>query len=107
MRRLFFLGVPVDDVTIDDAVQRLDAFLDERIPRQVATINPEFVMAAQRLPQFKHVLNAADLCVPDGVGLEWGARLLRRRLRGRVPGVDLVVRLAALAEQRGSSLFLL
>jgi len=107
MKSLSFLGVRVDDVTIDQAVQLIVGFVDQGQPRQVATVNPEFVMAAQRQPEFKAVLNAADLCVPDGVGLQWASWLLRRPLHGRVPGVDLVWRLAALATERGWSIFLL
>jgi N-acetylglucosaminyldiphosphoundecaprenol N-acetyl-beta-D-mannosaminyltransferase len=102
-----FLGVRVDDVTIDEAVDVIAGFVAKRTPRQVATVNPEFVMAARRDPQFKRVLEGADLCVPDGVGLTWASRLLGRRLRGRVPGVDLVWRLAAAGADAGWRLFFL
>jgi N-acetylglucosaminyldiphosphoundecaprenol N-acetyl-beta-D-mannosaminyltransferase len=107
MSTVQFLGVRVDDVTPEEAAAAIARFIDERRPRQVATINPEFVMAAQAHPDFKRALNAADLRVPDGVGLMWGSWLLRRPLRGRVPGVDLVWRLAGLAADHGWSMFLL
>jgi N-acetylglucosaminyldiphosphoundecaprenol N-acetyl-beta-D-mannosaminyltransferase len=107
LNSLLFLGVRVDDVTIDDAVAAIARFVEQRRPRQIATINPEFVMAAHRHPDFKAVLNGADLRVPDGVGLMWGSWLLRHPLRGRVPGVDLVWRLAGLAAERRWSIFLL
>jgi N-acetylglucosaminyldiphosphoundecaprenol N-acetyl-beta-D-mannosaminyltransferase len=104
---LHFLGVRVDDVTIDGAVAAIAGFIRERRPRQIATVNPEFVMAARRQPEFKAVLNAADLCVPDGVGLMWGSWLLRHPLQARVPGVDLVWQLAALAAHEDWSIFFL
>lgn len=107
MNSLDFLGVRVDDVTLDEAVRLIVGFIEARRPRQIATVNPEFVMAARRLPKFKNVLNGADLCVPDGVGLLWGSRLLSRPLRGRVPGVDLVWGLAGVCAERGWSMFLL
>lgn len=107
MNSVDFLGVRVDDVTLDEALGLITRFVEERRPRQIATVNPEFVMASRRLPEFKHVLNGADLCVPDGVGLLWGSRLVRRPLRGRVPGVDLIWRLAEVCAQRGWSIFLL
>lgn len=107
MNSLKFLDVRVDDVTIDEAASLIAGFVEARRPRQVATVNPEFVIAAQRQPEFKTVLNASDLCVPDGVGLAWGSWLLRRPLRQRVPGVDLVLRLAALASVNGWRLFFL
>jgi N-acetylglucosaminyldiphosphoundecaprenol N-acetyl-beta-D-mannosaminyltransferase len=107
LNSLTFLGVRVDDVTLEEALAVISGYVEERRPRQVATINPEFVMAARWQPAFKAVLNAADLCVPDGVGLLWGSWLLRHPLRGRVPGVDLVWRLAGLASAQGWSMFLL
>ena len=107
MNNVHFLGVRVDDVTLDETIAAIADFVQTREPHQIATVNPEFVMAAQRQPDFKVVLNAADLCVPDGVGLMWGSRLLRRPLRGRVTGVDLVWRLAGLSAERGWSVFLL
>lgn len=107
MNSLSFLGVRVDDVTVDETLAIIARYVEAGRPRQVATINPEFVMAARRQLDFKAVLNAADLCVPDGVGLMWGSRLLRHPLRGRVPGVDLVWRVAELAAERGWSIFLL
>ncbi|HLQ33396.1 MAG TPA: WecB/TagA/CpsF family glycosyltransferase [Chloroflexota bacterium] len=107
MRAVCFLGVRVDDVTIDQAVEVISGFIEAGRPRQVVTINPEFVIAARRQPDFKAVLDAADLCVPDAVGLQWGSRVLGKPLQGRVPGVDLVWRLAGLAAERGWSIFLL
>jgi N-acetylglucosaminyldiphosphoundecaprenol N-acetyl-beta-D-mannosaminyltransferase len=104
---LSFLGTRVDDVTLDQAVQRISGFLDEPKSHQVATVNPEFVMAARRQPEFQAILNSADLCVPDGVGLLWASWLLRRPLHGRVPGVELVWRVAELAAERGRNVFLL
>jgi N-acetylglucosaminyldiphosphoundecaprenol N-acetyl-beta-D-mannosaminyltransferase len=107
VRSVEFLGVRVDDVTLDEALHIAIRFIEERRPRQIATVNPEFVMAARRLPEFKAVLNDADLCLPDGVGLTWGSWLLRQPLRARVPGVDFVWQLAGVCAQRAWSLFLL
>ena len=52
------------------------------------TVNPEFVMLAQKDEEFKKILNNADLAICDGAGL----RLTDRRLI-RVSGVDLMLSL--------------
>lgn len=106
-RRVVILGVAVDDVVEDEAVARADAMLRAGGPHQICTVNPEFVMEARRNPAFAAALAAADLCTPDGFGLLLAARYLGAPLRGRVTGVDLTGRLAALAAARGYSLFLL
>jgi N-acetylglucosaminyldiphosphoundecaprenol N-acetyl-beta-D-mannosaminyltransferase len=85
----------------------MDNWVAERRPHQLATVNPEFVMAAQHNAAFRQVLNRADLCVPDGVGLLWAAQRLRRSLPERVTGSDLVPMLARVAAERGWRVFLL
>ncbi|MBI4491201.1 MAG: WecB/TagA/CpsF family glycosyltransferase [Chloroflexi bacterium] len=107
MRSVFLLGVRVDDVTYDEAVQAIDRFVNEGGPHVVTTPNPEFVMLAQRDPQFRAVLNQAALSIPDGVGLLLGARLLGQPLREHVRGTDLVYRVAEWCAQTGHRLFLL
>ena len=101
------LGVKVHAVTyaqVLDIINRLDC---QGGPHQLATANPEFVMAAQHNPEFCKVLNHADLCVPDGVGLLWAARRLGRVLPERVTGSDLVPLLARKAAEKGWRIYLL
>jgi len=101
------LGVPVDNVTKEEALAKIEAFIEDGRPHQMVTLNPEFIMAAQNDAQFFQVLKEADLSLPDGVGLLWAARFLGMPLRERVAGVDTVRRIASLAAERGYRLFLL
>lgn len=101
------LGVRIDDVTMVEAMAQIAAFIRIRTPHQIATVNPEFVMTAQHNTAFASVLQAADLAVPDGVGLKIAARLTGQRLHGRVSGVDLCEQLAAASQAHGWRLYLL
>ena len=76
-------------------------------PRQVCTVNPEFIMAARRHPAFAQALAAADLCTPDGVGVLWAARLAGVRLDERVTGSDAIYRLCERAALQGWRIFFL
>ena len=101
------LGIPVHAVTMADTLALVEGYLAEPRLHQIATVNPEFVMAAQSDAEFRRVLLAADLCLPDGVGLLYAARRSGQRLPERVPGSELVYRLAERAAARGWPLFLL
>ncbi|MEI2691907.1 MAG: WecB/TagA/CpsF family glycosyltransferase [Anaerolineae bacterium] len=101
------LGVRVDAVSYREAIDIISHWIELRGPHQIATANPEFVMAAQHSPDFRQALAAADLCVADGVGLLWAARRLGARLPERVTGSDLTPLLAQVASQRGWRLYLL
>jgi len=101
------LGIPIDDVTYDEALARIAKFVSNGRPHQVVTVNPEFIMTAQDDLDFRQILRHTHLNLPDGQGLIWAAQLLGAPLRERVTGVDTVVRLAELSSQEGYSIFLL
>ena len=70
-------------------------------------MNPEFIVIAQTNAEFRRVLNATALNVPDGVGLMWASRHLKQPLRERVTGQEMVEHMAALAAERGTSVYFL
>jgi exopolysaccharide biosynthesis WecB/TagA/CpsF family protein len=106
-RRIRILGLPVDAITYAEWLDRIDAWVQGEGSQHVCTINPEFVMIAQRDTLFAAILTRAALCVPDGVGLLWAARHLGTPLPERVTGSDGVPQIAARAAARGWRLFLL
>lgn len=101
------LGVPVHGVTIAGALETVMTFMREPGLSQIATVNPEFVMKAQDDSQFLSILQKADLCIADGVGLLFAARWKGQRLPERVAGSDLVYLLAEQAQMNHWRLFLL
>jgi N-acetylglucosaminyldiphosphoundecaprenol N-acetyl-beta-D-mannosaminyltransferase len=91
-RRLFGLDF-VDDISVDGTVERLlgPQAGDEREP-VVFTPNVDTVV---RLPELEssglaHRLRNARYVLPDGQPIVWASRLLKRPLRSRLAGSDLV-----------------
>lgn len=101
------LGVRVDDVTTEETLALVAEFVASGRPHQLVTVNPEFVMEAQRNAPFRVLIEEAALSLPDGAGLLWAARRLGRPLRERVTGSDTLPLLAALAAQHGYRVYLL
>jgi N-acetylglucosaminyldiphosphoundecaprenol N-acetyl-beta-D-mannosaminyltransferase len=101
------LGITLHKVTTTQTLALLEQYITEGKPRQVVTLNPEFVMEAQRNAHFRVVIGEADLVLADGHGLLWAARVLGDRLPERVTGSDTVPLIAEMAAQRGYRLFLL
>jgi len=92
---------------MESALGRFAEMIDAGGHHQVATVNPEFVMRAQKDRRFAQVLEGAALCLPDGVGVVWALRRAGCDLRSPVAGTDLVPPLADLCARRGHRLFLL
>lgn len=101
------LGVRVDCLDMEAALDRIGSMVEAGGHHQVATVNPEFVMLAQRDHDFGGVLERSALCLADGVGVVWAMRRQGCRLNGPVTGADLVSPLAELCARRGHRLFLL
>ena len=107
MNQARVLGVRVDCLDMDAALDRIGQLVEAGGHHLVATVNPEFVMRARADREFARVLESADLCLADGSGVVWAARRLGCTMRGPVTGVDLIPRLAALCSSRHLRLFLL
>ncbi|MBR1396259.1 MAG: WecB/TagA/CpsF family glycosyltransferase [Selenomonadaceae bacterium] len=83
------LGVGVDSVTMQEALDKVELFFEERKPVIVATANAEMLMRATYDEELKNILNAAELVVPDGAGTVWAAHHLGYDMPERVAGYDL------------------
>lgn len=104
---LSILNVPIHPITMPQTVSLVQQWMQEPHLHQITTINPEFVMAAQQDEPFCQVLQTAQLCLPDGIGLVWASHWYAQKLPERVPGSELVYLLAEKAAQQGWRLFLL
>ncbi|MFO0729937.1 MAG: WecB/TagA/CpsF family glycosyltransferase [Nitrospiraceae bacterium] len=104
--RVEVLDVPVDCVTMDQAVQWADARVSSAEPKAVIAVNPEKVMKAQSDPDLLRLLRSAGLLIPDGIGVVFATRCLRLGYSERVPGAELMPRLCALAAAKGYRVFL-
>ncbi len=87
------LGTPLDCVTLDEAVQRIEGFLEARMPAIVCTPDTTAIWRAQRDQALREVYQQADLVTPDGTGVVWAGRLLGAALQERVSGIDLLEKL--------------
>jgi N-acetylglucosaminyldiphosphoundecaprenol N-acetyl-beta-D-mannosaminyltransferase len=105
--RISILGIPLHNVTTAETLEIIDQFIREGGWHQVCTPNVDFIMQAQKDPEFYRILNQADLSVPDGMGVIYASRFLGMPLKENVKGRILVVRLCRQASQRGQSVFLM
>lgn len=111
-RRLFVVwGVPIDDLTMEQALQRIDAFIalgrrDKRT-HQIATVNADFIVKSATDPELRYLLQQADMATADGMPLVWSARLLGVPLSGRVTGADLIPALSERAAEKDYTIYML
>lgn len=106
IKRIRVLGVPVDCVTMNQALDWADSKMDGHCPCTILAVNPEKVIRAQQDSTLLDQLRTADLLIPDGIGVILAMRLLGLGQAERVPGSELMPKLCERAVAKGYSVFL-
>jgi len=101
------LGVKIDNLSREEILEKIESFLVGDKLCQIATVNPEFILKAQKDEEFKNILNNCDLNVADGVGIKFAFWKLRfQKLKARIAGIDLMEEILKIAEKNNIKIFL-
>jgi len=103
---MHILGVRVDNLSESEIENKISGFLAEPKFHQIATINPEFILEAQKNPEFRNILNASDLNVADGMGIRLAFWRGGDKLKTRIAGADLMLEILRMAEEKKLKIFL-
>jgi N-acetylglucosaminyldiphosphoundecaprenol N-acetyl-beta-D-mannosaminyltransferase len=101
------LGVPFDNVTVAQAIARIDEMIASGDPHYVVTANVDFCIQALDDIELRRILFDAHLVLCDGTPLVWASRLFGNPLPERVAGADLVPLLIQRAVEQGYRVFFL
>ena len=105
--RIDVLGVGFDNVTMAEAVAHGRELLDAGGCHYVVTPNPEIVEACRADAEAMAAVNGADLVLPDGIGVIYGAKMLKTPLKERVPGIEFGTAMLEYCAKSGKSVFFL
>jgi N-acetylglucosaminyldiphosphoundecaprenol N-acetyl-beta-D-mannosaminyltransferase len=92
---------------MSQTVARCEELIARREFAQHVAINASKLVAMQRDPELRQIVERCELVSADGQSVVWASRLLGDPLPERVAGIDLMQELFALAERRGFRVFIL
>jgi N-acetylglucosaminyldiphosphoundecaprenol N-acetyl-beta-D-mannosaminyltransferase len=101
------LGVPVDAVTMEEALDRIDTVIVERGRLQIGVINAAKLVHMRRDPGLRGDVVSSGLILADGLPIVWASRLLGRPLPERVAGIDLMLGMLRRGHERGYRVYCL
>jgi N-acetylglucosaminyldiphosphoundecaprenol N-acetyl-beta-D-mannosaminyltransferase len=84
------LGIPVDVLTIDQALTQIGSILREGTKGYVCAIGVHGVMEARRDSELAAAFAGASMAIPDGMPMAWVGRWQGHRGMERVAGPDLM-----------------
>lgn len=100
-------GVPLDVLTREETVRRMEQLLETDGCSVVVTPNCEILYAAEKNAELKSALQRADLAVPDGIGVVKAASMAGTPLKERLAGIDVCTDTLKICAEKGIPVFFL
>ena len=97
----------VDNVTSDEAIEKIEYLIKARKPSLIVTPNADHAVMLQKDKLFLEIYKAADLVLADGMSLIFASKLLKTPIKEKISGSDLFPLLCKLAAEKGYKLFFL
>ena len=97
----------MDPLRMDDVVERCRTAIKTRRRMLVGVLNAAKIVNLRRDTLLRNSLIECDMVVADGQAVVWASKILGHPLPERIAGIDLFVRLLALADDERRSIALL
>ena len=107
MARIKFLNTEVDNLTMQEAIKKIDDIIKQGKPSYVVTPNVDHIVKLEEDFEFKKVYEEADLILTDGMPLIWMSRFQKDKIKEKVSGSDLFPKVCELASEKSYKVFLL
>lgn len=101
------MGVEFNNMTLAEAVDYAADIIKRRGGGYVVTPNPEILWMCRTDDELKSALKNAEMVLPDSMGILLSARILKKRLKEKVSGVDFGIGLVEQLGKSGGSVYLL
>jgi N-acetylglucosaminyldiphosphoundecaprenol N-acetyl-beta-D-mannosaminyltransferase len=107
MNFIKILDVRVDDVGYNQVIKTIQKYIKLNKPHQICTVNPEYILQAQEDDELKHIVNNSSLNTADGGGIYFASLYLKKPIKYKVTGIDLIYKIAKLSSTKKYKIFLL
>ncbi len=105
--RIFFLGIPVDALTMRETLEKVDEAIRDRHHINHVVINAGKVVMMKKDPQLFKSVVSCDIINADGQSIVWAARFLGKNIPERVAGADLMEEIVKMANEKRYKCFFL
>ena len=107
MSRIKFMNIELDNLTFNEALEKIDCLIHEDIKAYGVTPNIDHIVQVQKDMELLEIYRNANLVLTDGKPLLWIAKLYKNPIKEKVSGSDLFPELCKLAALKGYRIFFL
>ena len=107
LMRLDLLGIPVDALTMTQAIRQCTDAVEHRRYLSIGMVNAAKVVAMRTNEPLRQSVTGSSLVLADGQSIVWASRMLGASLPERVAGIDLFLELLGEASRRSYRVYFL
>lgn len=107
MTRIKFMNTEIDNLTMDETLQRIDELILEDKSAFVVTPNVDHIIQLEQGGELVEAYKQADLILADGKPLIWISKWYGFPIKEKISGSDLFPRLCEMAAEKGYRMFFL
>ena len=100
-KRVKFLNTYVDALTMEETLEKIKGYIDNRDCIQHVVINAGKVNLMQENEELTKIINKCPLINADGQSIVWGSKILGNPLPERVAGIDIFTELVKISAEKG------
>ena len=107
MSRMKFMNTEVDNLTMEETLQKTDELIREEKNAYIVTPNVDHIIQLERGGELREAYRDADLILTDGKPLIWISKWYGTPIKEKISGSDLFPKLCQLAAEKGYTMYFL
>lgn len=105
--RITMLNTTIDVLDVADTISLVERYIKQKEPLHLMGVNADKINELNENERLKQIVNSCGIINADGASVVKASRYLGTPLPERVAGIDLMLSLVKLSEERGYSVYLL
>lgn len=101
------LDIKINNVTMQEALDKIERIIAEGVPRYQCGVNLNQIILVKENEMMRKIFGIAALLTADGKSVILMSKLLKRRIKEKISGPDLMVEACKMAAQKGYKVFFL
>lgn len=105
--RTKFLNYNIDNLTLNETLDRVIELINNGRTNQHVVLNAAKIALMDSDKELAKVVNSCDLINADGISIIYASRFTANKIKQRVTGIDLMLRLLEVAQEKSYKIYLL
>ncbi len=104
--KIDFLGLQFDNLNKQEALDKIEQFIQEKTPRKIFTPNVSLLIAARKNKFLKEVYDSCDLLTVDGMAIYYAMKIMGTPVKESLSASLLFYPLLEISQQKGYSIYM-